>query len=55
MVKYVESMVEAFPVKISKISKIPAAENLLDIGTGKLLDKGKSEAYHTTVAMGLFL
>ena len=27
----------------------------MDIGTGKLLDKGKSEAYHTTVAKGLFL
>ena len=55
MVKYVESMVEHFPVKISKISKTPAAENLLDIGTGKLLEKGKSETYHTTVAKGLFL
>ena len=55
MTKYVESMVEDFPVKISKVSKSPAAENLLDIGTGKLLDKGKSEAYHTTVAKGLFL
>ena len=55
MVKYVESMVEDFPVKISKVSKTPAAENLLDIGPGKLLDKGKSEAYHTTVAKGLFL
>ena len=41
MVKYVESMVEAFPVKISKISKTPAVENLLDISTGKILDKGK--------------
>ena len=38
MIKYVESMIENFPVKISKISKTPAAENLLDIGTGKLLD-----------------
>ena len=55
MVKYVESMVEDFPVKIRKISKTPAAKNLLDIGTGKLLDKGKSEAYHTIVAKGLFL
>ena len=54
MVKYVESMIEDFPVK-NKVSKSPAAENLLDIGTGKLLDKGKSEAYHTTVAKGLFL
>ena len=55
MVKYVESMVEDFPIKINKASKTPAAENLLDIGTGKLLDKGKSEAYHTTVTKGLFL
>ena len=55
MVKYVESMIEDFPVNISKVSKTPAAENLLDVGTGKLLDKGKSEAYHTTVAKGLFL
>ena len=55
MAKYVESMIEDFPVEISKISKTPAAENLLDIGTRKLLDKGESEAYHTTVAKGLFL
>ena len=27
----------------------------MDIGTGKLLDKARSEAYHTTVAKGLFL
>ena len=55
MIKYVESMIEDFPVKINKISKTPAAENLLDIGTGKLLDKARSEVYHTTVAKGLFL
>ena len=55
MVKYVESMIEDFPVKISKISKTPAAENLLDIGTGKLLNMANSEIYHTTVAKGLFL
>ena len=48
-------MFEDFPVKISKISKTPAAENSLDIGTGKLLDKAKSDVYHTTVAKGLFL
>ena len=55
MVKYVESMIEDFPVKMNKISKPPPAENLLDIGTEKLLDKAKSVAYHTTVAKGLFL
>ena len=55
MVKYVESMIDDFPVKLNKGAKIPAAENLLDIGTGKLLDKGKAEIYHTTVVEGLFL
>ena len=55
MVKYVESMIEDFPVKINKISKTPAADNLLDIGTGKLLNKAKSDSYYTTVAKGLFL
>ena len=43
MVKYVESMIDDFPVKLNKMAKTPAAENLLDIGTGKLLDKGKAE------------
>ena len=55
MVNYVESMIEDFPVKINKSSKTPAADNLLDIGTGKLLNKANSEIYHTTVAKGLFL
>ena len=55
MVKYVESMIDDFPVKLNKEAKTPAAENLLDIRTGKLLDKGKAELYHTTVAKGLFL
>ena len=53
MVKF-ESMIEDFPVKINKISKTPAADNLLDIGTGKLLNKANSENYHTTVVKGLF-
>ena len=55
MVKYVESMIEDFPVKINKISKTTAADNLLDIGTGKLLNKANSEIYHTTVVKVLFL
>ena len=55
MVKYVESMIDDFPVKLNEGAKTPAAENLLDIGTGKLLNKGKAELYHTTVAKGLFL
>ena len=55
LVNYVESIIEDFPVKISKISKTPAADNLLDIGTGKLFDKANSEIYNTTVAKELFL
>ena len=55
MVEYVESMIEDFPMKIKKISKTSAAESLLDIGTGKLLNKANSEIYHTTVVKGLFL
>ena len=54
MVKYVESMIEDFPMKIKKISKTSAAESLLDIGTWKILDKARSEVYHTTKAKGLF-
>ena len=34
MVKYVEGMLNDFPTKIVKVSKTPAADNLLDIGTG---------------------
>ena len=47
MVKYVESMIEDFPVKINKISKTPAADNLLDIGTGKLLSKFRDLSHHS--------
>ena len=46
MVKYVESMIDDFPVKLNKGAKTPAAENLSDIGTGKLLNKGK-QSYTT--------
>ena len=54
MVKYVESMIDDFPVKLNKGAKTPAAENLLDIGTGKLLNKGKADLFHTTVAKESF-
>ena len=42
-------------VKLNKEANTPAVENLMDIGTGKLLDTGKAELYHTTVAKGLLL
>ena len=54
MVKYVESMIDDFPIKLNKEAKTPAAENLLDIVTGTLLDKGKAEIYHTLWQKGCF-
>ena len=55
MVQYVHDMIMDFPVKITKTSKTPAGEKLMEVGNGKLLDKCKAEAFHTTVAKGLFL
>ena len=55
MVKYVENMIRDFPSEITKKSKTPASDNLMDIGTGKVLVGEQAEAFHTTVAKGLFL
>ena len=55
MVKYVEGMSSDFPTKIVKVSKTPAADNLLDIGTGKVLTGERAETFHIMVAKGLFL
>ena len=55
MVKYVEGMLSDFPTKIDKVSKTLAGDNLLDIGTGKILTGDKAETFHTMVAKGLFL
>ena len=55
MVKYVKGMISDFPTKIDKVSKTPAADNLLDIGTGKILTGDRAETFHTMVAKGLFL
>ena len=55
MVKYVEGMLNDFPTKIDKVSKTPAADNLLDIGNGKILTGDRAETFHTMVAKGLFL
>jgi len=46
MTDYVEKMLK---------ESTPAAENLLDKGNGKLLEGKRKEAFHKTVAQGLFL
>jgi len=56
MTAYVEKMLKEFPVKFGDMgAPSPAAENLLEKGNGKLLDKEKQEAFHKTVAQGLFV
>ena len=57
MTTYVENMVDEFPVKFKKTetAATPAAEDLFQKGNGKTLEKSRQEAYHTTVAKGLFV
>ena len=56
MTDYVEKMLKEFPVDLGDQSApSPAAENLLDKGKGKLLEGKRKEAFHKTVAQGLFL
>jgi hypothetical protein len=57
MTKYVENMLNNFPVKLGKkdVAKMPARDNLFNLGTGAKLDTKRSENFHTFVAKGLFL
>jgi hypothetical protein len=57
MKKYVESMLNEFPIKFKKTNKAasPAGDSLFNEGQGKKLETGRAETYHTTVARGLFL
>jgi hypothetical protein len=57
MTKYVENMINDFPVKLGKkdVAKTPAADCLFNLGTGAKLDTKRSEIFHTFVAKGLFL
>jgi hypothetical protein len=57
MTKYVENMLNNFPVQLGKkdVAKTPAADNLFNLGTGAKLDTKRSEIFHTFVAKGLFL
>jgi hypothetical protein len=57
MTKYVENMLNNFPVKLGKkdMAKTPARDNLFNLGTGAKLDTKRLEIFHTFVAKGLFL
>jgi hypothetical protein len=57
MTKYVENMINEFPVKLGKkdVAKTPAGDNLFNLGTGAELDTKRSKVFHTFVAKGLFL
>jgi hypothetical protein len=56
---YVTGMLESFPIKLQNkdTTKTPAEENLFGQKTSSVrkLDKKLAEAFHTTVAQGLFL
>jgi hypothetical protein len=56
MTKYVENMLNNFPVKLGKkdMAKTPAGDNLFNLGTGAKLDTKRAEIFHTFVAKGLF-
>ena len=57
MVKYVEKMIETFPVKLSSkdTAMTPAGDNLFDEGQSKKLSQARADEFHTMVAKGLFL
>jgi hypothetical protein len=57
MTKYVENMLNNFPVKLGKkdMAKTPAGDNLFNLGTGAKLDTKRLEIFHTFMAKGLFL
>jgi hypothetical protein len=45
MTKYVENMINEFPVKLGKkdVAKMPAGDNLFNLGTGAKLDTRHKE------------
>jgi hypothetical protein len=57
MTKYIDNMINDFPVELGKmdISKMPAADSLFNLGTGAKMDTKRSEIFHTFVAKDLFL
>ena len=57
MVKYIESMVDEYSVKLgaSDTAPTPAADDLFAASTGQLLCKADKDEFHTFVAKGLFV
>jgi hypothetical protein len=57
MTRYVENMLNDFPVKLGKkdMAKTPAGDNLFNLCTRAKLDTKRSEIFHTLVAKSLFL
>jgi hypothetical protein len=57
MTKYAENMLNKFPEKLEKkdLAKMPARDNLFNLGTKAKLDTKRSEIFHTFMAKGLFL
>ena len=57
MIKYVENMIEDFPVKlkITDTANSPAGDGLFDQGQGRKLPEERADIYHTMVTKGLFL
>ena len=56
MVDYVKDMIEDSPMqlKTTDTAMTPTGDNLFEIGKGKELTKDKAEAFHRSVAKGLF-
>ena len=57
MIKYVENLIEDFPVKHKSmdVAKMPAGKGLFNLGQGGKLLVERTEMYHMMVAKGLFL
>ena len=57
MSSYIKNMLGDFPVKLEKsqTAATPAGEGLHNLGQGRKLSKEDAEAFHTTVAKGLFV
>jgi hypothetical protein len=50
--KYVENMLNDFPVKLGKkeVAKTPAGDNLFNLGPGAKLNTKRTEVFQTFVA-----
>jgi hypothetical protein len=57
MVKYVNDMLEYFPIKFrnDQVANSPASDKIFQTSVGKLLEPKRKELFHTMVAKGLFL